>query len=228
MDEQSTQTEVFIVAPLGNSQDETAKLFEKVTQTQVVEESKLEVDPPAQQHIPVSDQTTNTAAAADQGENQELTYEALARKKADLILGGLDELKPTCMKVVEEALEMFHPFNSEDPLMQISVNLKCQKNDEMKHHGLGYLGYESNNNLRFDGPCIMENGKLIEALLFVNEYRTIHFLFDKDHRPYISTNYNRAQNSFFEVERLVRYSGEVRDGKAHGLGKTFFSPEGWF
>lgn len=145
-----------------------------------------------------------------------MTYEALARKKAAMILGGLDELKPTCMKVVEEPLEMTHPFNSEDPTMKISVNLKCQKNDEMQHHGLGYLSYESKNNLPFDGPCIMENGKIIEALLFVNEFRTFHFLFDQDRRPYISTNYNRAQNKFLEVERLVRYSGEVRDGKAHG------------
>jgi hypothetical protein len=44
-----------------------------------------------------------------------LTYEALARKKAAMILGSLDELKPTSMKVVEERIEMFHPFNSNHP-----------------------------------------------------------------------------------------------------------------
>jgi hypothetical protein len=132
------------------------------------------------------------------------------------------------MKVVEVAFEMFHPFNSKDPSNRISVNLKCQLNEEMQHHGLGYLSYEEDINFRFDGPCIMENGKLIEALLFLSIHRTIYFIFDNDGKPYISTNYKKNENKFLGLERLVQYSGEVRDGKAHGQGKTFFSHEEWF
>jgi hypothetical protein len=92
----------------------------------------------------------------------------------------------------------------------------------MKYDGFGYLSYEEN--FRFDGPCIMENGKIIEALLFLSDYRTMYFIFDKDGRPNFSTNYkkNEKKNNF-GVERLVQYSGEVRDGFAHGQGKTFFS-----
>jgi hypothetical protein len=129
------------------------------------------------------------------------------------------------MRVVEESFEMFHPFNSEVPSKLISVNIKCQKNEEMQYHGFGYLSYEGDKILRFDGPCIMENGKIIEALLFLSAFRTMYFIFDKDGKPYFSTNYKKNENKIFSVERLVQYSGEVRDGFAHGQGKTFFSSE---
>jgi hypothetical protein len=53
---------------------------------------------------------------------------------------------------------MFHPFNSNNPSKLISVSIKCQQNDEMQHHGFGYLSYEEDFKFRFDGPCIMEKG----------------------------------------------------------------------
>ena len=84
---------------------------------------------------------------------------------------------------------MFHPFNSNNPSKLISVSIKCQQNDEMQHHGFGYLSYEEDFKFHFDGPCIMEKGNIIEALLFLSDFRTIYFIFDKDGKPYISTNY---------------------------------------
>ena len=127
------------------------------------------------------------------------------------------------MKVVEKSFKMFHPSNCEDPSKEIEVDIKCQQNEEAQYHGLGYLSYEGDN--RFEGPCIMENGKIIEALLFVSDFRTIYFIFDKDGKPYFSTNYKKNEIKMLNVERLVQYSGEVRDGFAHGQGKTFFSSE---
>ena len=121
------------------------------------------------------------------------------------------------MTVVERTFPMFHPFNCENPSTEIEVSIKCQWNEELQqYHGFGYLSYEGDKILRFDGPCIMENGKIIEALLFLSAYRTMYFIFDKDGKPYFSTNYKKNENKIFGVERLVQYSGEVRDGFAHG------------
>ena len=84
---------------------------------------------------------------------------------------------------------MFHPLKAWDTNSMIKVKYQGQTNEQSQPDGIGTLIYNKADNQPFDGPCIMQDGKLVEALLFVSNNRSVFFVFDQDGKPYFTTAY---------------------------------------